>query len=154
MYQPTDLLAAARTAALFASDLSASSPLSCAEVDEAIRRAVRAHGGSRGCSVEVAGAYGEHPETAVLRMRWAQHVVEAMYSRSRGDRHGSAGSGSSFLQDEDCAGVARDPHLSGHLVAGDTDRMRAGLHGLEHPHVCRVDLGDGAGLVVDHVESR
>ncbi|HWM95952.1 MAG TPA: hypothetical protein VNO54_02750, partial [Streptosporangiaceae bacterium] len=31
--------------------------------------------GIRGCAARVAQAYGEHPETAVPRMRWARATV-------------------------------------------------------------------------------
>jgi hypothetical protein len=78
-----DLLIAARADALFASDLSVRCGPSQAAVETAIRSAVRAHGGVRGCAGEVGAAYGEHPETAVARMRWALQVIEAIYSRPR-----------------------------------------------------------------------
>ena len=41
---------------------------------QAIAAAVAAFG-IRGCAARVAQAYGEHPETAVLRMRWARAAV-------------------------------------------------------------------------------
>ncbi len=75
-----DHLIAARAEALFASDLSAHCHLSEAVVAAAIRHAVRAHGGVRGCAGEVGAAYGDHPETAAARMRWARQVIEAIYS--------------------------------------------------------------------------
>jgi hypothetical protein len=84
MNRSIDILNAARAEALFTSPLSATVQPSLAEVTEAIRRAVRAHGGSRGCAIEVAGEYGDHPETAVPRMRWALRSVEAIYARRRG----------------------------------------------------------------------
>jgi hypothetical protein len=62
--------------ALFTSDLSAFTHHTQASVQAAIRRAIRAHGGIRGCAGEVAAAYGEHPETAAPRMRWARAVAE------------------------------------------------------------------------------
>jgi hypothetical protein len=43
-------------------------------VHQAIAAAVAAFG-IRGCAARVAQAYGEHPETAVLRMRWARATV-------------------------------------------------------------------------------
>jgi len=36
--------------------------------------AVAAYGGS-GCAARVAQAFGEHPEAAVTRMRWARTMV-------------------------------------------------------------------------------
>src|SRR5215510_14981188 len=35
--------------------------------------------GARGCAAQVAQAYGEHPETAVVRMRWARAAHPAGY---------------------------------------------------------------------------
>jgi hypothetical protein len=81
----TDLLTVARANALFASDLSAWSGHSRAEVATAIRHAIHAHRGSRGCAGEVAAAYGERGETAAQRMRWALAVIEAFYSHSSCD---------------------------------------------------------------------
>jgi hypothetical protein len=74
-------LVEARAAALFASDLSAHGAHTEAEVAAAIRVAIGAHSGLRGCAGEVAAAYGECPETAARRMRWARAVVEDMYGR-------------------------------------------------------------------------
>ena len=73
------LLAAARSEALFTSTLSARAELDEAQVANAIRTAIRTHGGSHGCAAEVAHEYGDHPETAVARMRWALAVVSALY---------------------------------------------------------------------------
>jgi hypothetical protein len=64
----------ARADALFASALQRSDEPSTAQVRQAIAAAVRAFG-TRGCAGLVAQAYGEHPETAVSRMRWARAAV-------------------------------------------------------------------------------
>ena len=69
---------AARAEALFTSDLSARGEYTQIEVAAAIRRATGAHDGIRGCLGEVAAAYGEHPETAARRMRWARAVIESI----------------------------------------------------------------------------
>ncbi|MDQ7906409.1 hypothetical protein RB614_17990 [Phytohabitans sp. ZYX-F-186] len=45
----------------------------------AIRGAIRAHGGARGVAADVAAAYGDHPETAVPRLRWVRCVVDQVY---------------------------------------------------------------------------
>jgi hypothetical protein len=84
-----DALTAARAEALFTSPLATGSHPTRATVDEAIRVAVRAHGGVRSCAADVAGEYGDHPELAVPRMRWARAVVEQRYGgrRTRPDRH-------------------------------------------------------------------
>src|SRR5437763_16518513 len=60
-----------RADALFASALQRSDEPSAAQAGQAIAAAVRAFG-TRGCAARVAQAYGEHPETAVARMRWAR----------------------------------------------------------------------------------
>jgi hypothetical protein len=76
---PAQLLAA-RAEALFTSDLSARGQYTQTEVAAAISRAMGAHNGLRGCVAEVAAAYGEHPETAARRMRWARAVIESINS--------------------------------------------------------------------------
>ncbi|WP_196943323.1 hypothetical protein [Streptomyces sclerotialus] len=78
-----DLLSAARAEALFSSALAVDSQPTKDEVETAIRQAVRQHHGTRGCAVVLAGAYGEYPETAVPRMRWALRQVRAAYPRAR-----------------------------------------------------------------------
>ena len=83
MTTQTNLLTAARAEALFTSHLSATAPPSRREVTAAIRHAVLAYGGTRGCAIEVAGAYGDHPETAAPRMRWALSVVHSVYLSAR-----------------------------------------------------------------------
>ena len=69
-------ISTARADALFASPLQRSEAPSPAQVHQAIAAAVAAFG-IRGCAARVAQAYGEHPETAVLRMRWARAAVAA-----------------------------------------------------------------------------
>ena len=60
--------------ALFASMLQRSDGPSAGQVRKAIAGAVRAYGG-RGCAERVAQEFGDHPETAVARMRWACGVI-------------------------------------------------------------------------------
>ena len=67
---------AARADALFASALQRSDEPSPAQIDQAIAAAVRAFG-TQGCAARVAQAYGEHPETAGPRMRWARAAIAA-----------------------------------------------------------------------------
>jgi len=62
--------------ALFASALQRSDDPSAAQVRQAIAAAIGAFG-TRGCAARVAQAYGEHPETAVPRMRWARAAAAA-----------------------------------------------------------------------------
>ena len=54
----------------------------CLRVRQAIAAAVRAFG-ARGCAARVAQEYGEHPETAVRRMRWARTAVTGVFGGAR-----------------------------------------------------------------------
>ena len=65
-----------RADALFASALQRSDHPTVNQVRQAIAAALATFG-SRGCAARVAQAYGEHPETAVPRMRWARAAVAA-----------------------------------------------------------------------------
>jgi hypothetical protein len=71
MNTASDILTTARAAALFVSDVSVHDQLTGAQIDAAVRRSLHLHGGSRGCAADVAAAYGDHPELAAPRMRWA-----------------------------------------------------------------------------------
>ena len=64
-------LLAARAAALFASDLPTGARPEIAEIAAVIATSVHACGGTRGCVAMMAAAYGDYPETAAPRMRWA-----------------------------------------------------------------------------------
>ena len=76
LYQEPTLLAAL-TDALFTSDLSARREHTRIDVASAIEYAISTHQGIGGCAAEVAAAYGEHPETAAPRIRWARAVIDA-----------------------------------------------------------------------------
>ena len=107
-------LNAARAYALFASDLSSQCCPNGVTVAAAIKFAIAAYGGVRGCVGEVGAAYGEHPETAAPRMRWARHVIDEMYSPAPGPCSEPAGDGLNSqippAQISDLAGVtARMP---------------------------------------------
>ena len=69
-------ISTARADALFASALQRSDEPTVAQVHGAIAAALAAFG-IRGCAARVAQAYGDHPETAVLRMRWARAAIAA-----------------------------------------------------------------------------
>lgn len=71
----------ARAEVLFASTLSASEPHDRAELRAAIAAAVRHHGGVRGCAERMAEAYGEYPDTAAQRMRWARNAARPLSPR-------------------------------------------------------------------------
>jgi hypothetical protein len=76
-------ISTARAEALFASALQRSDEPSAAQVHRAIAAAVRAYG-VKGCAARVAQAYGDHPETAMLRMRWARATVTATFGGTFG----------------------------------------------------------------------
>jgi hypothetical protein len=65
------MLTVARAEALFASTLSACEPHDRAELKAAIAAAVREYHGVKGCAAQMAAEFGEHPEQAAQRMRWA-----------------------------------------------------------------------------------
>ena len=72
---PCDLsISSTRADALFASALQRSDEPGPGQVRQAIAAAVAAYGGP-GCAARVAQAFGEHPETAVTRMRWVRTMV-------------------------------------------------------------------------------
>jgi hypothetical protein len=63
--------------ALFASVLQRSDNPSAGQVRKAIATAVRAYG-RLGCVQRVAQEFGDHPEAAVDRMRWARAVADEL----------------------------------------------------------------------------
>lgn len=75
---------AVRSEALFVSALQRSDEPGFGQIQEAVTRAVRELG-SRGCAARVAQEFGDHPETAVARMRWARQLVEAAYGAARAE---------------------------------------------------------------------
>jgi hypothetical protein len=70
---------AARYNALFASDAQASGALSPAQLQQMITQTIRAHG-SHGCACLVAQEFGDHPELAMARMRWAREQVNRVFA--------------------------------------------------------------------------
>jgi hypothetical protein len=75
---------AARADALFASALQISDEPSAVQVRQAINVATSMLG-DLGCAARVAQEFGEHPETAVTRMRWARAEVAGVFSRLESD---------------------------------------------------------------------
>jgi hypothetical protein len=61
--------------ALFASSLQPSDQPTREEVESAVEESLAGHGGPGGCAEVLAGTYGEYPETAAARMRWALAVI-------------------------------------------------------------------------------
>jgi hypothetical protein len=70
-------------AALFASSLQRSDNPSTGQIRQAIAAAVHAYGGP-GCAERVAQEFGDHPETAVMRMRWARAVASEVFGSAPG----------------------------------------------------------------------
>jgi hypothetical protein len=81
---PYDLsLDTVRADALFASALQCSDEPSAAQIRQAIIMITSALG-CTGCAARVAQEYGEHPETAAARMRWARTAVAGAFGGSSG----------------------------------------------------------------------
>jgi hypothetical protein len=86
MSRGPDILAVARAEALFTSELGTGAHPSRVEATSAIRCALRANGGVRGCVARLADEYGDHPDTAVRRMRWALTLVDDLFAHHAGSR--------------------------------------------------------------------
>jgi hypothetical protein len=74
-------IGAVRADALFVSALQRSGKPSTGQVRQAVAAAVRAFG-SQGCAQLVAQEFGDHPEMAVARMRWARQVAGEAFGSS------------------------------------------------------------------------
>ena len=70
---------AVRADALFASDLQRRDEPSVGQVRQAVAAAISAFG-CPGCAGRVAQEFGDYPETAVIRMRWARSVVHEAFA--------------------------------------------------------------------------
>jgi hypothetical protein len=79
-YDPS--ISDAQADALFASALQRSDAPSRWQVRQAIATAIGLYG-QLGCTARVAQAYGEHPETAVIRMRWARTAIADTFGGSQ-----------------------------------------------------------------------
>ena len=74
---------ALQTDALFASALQRSDELSVSQIRRAVAAALHGYGAA-GCAGRVAQEFGDHPETAAARMRWARTAVAALERQSSG----------------------------------------------------------------------
>jgi len=72
-----------RCEALFASNMQGSEDTDRKRVRATIMATVSAFG-SRGCAARVAQEFGDHPDTAIPRMRWARTVISMVYGMDRG----------------------------------------------------------------------
>jgi hypothetical protein len=89
---PGGTLTAAWAAALFASVLQRSDEPTASQVRQAVAAATRAYGAG-GCAARVAHEFGEHPETAATRMRWARMEVLGAFCRPGGPGYGDQPAG-------------------------------------------------------------
>jgi hypothetical protein len=62
--------------ALFASHLQPSDRPTTAQVEAAVIDSLHRHGGTTGCAAVCATAYGDHPDAAPTRMRWARTLAQ------------------------------------------------------------------------------
>jgi hypothetical protein len=74
-------ISAVRCDALFVSALQRSEHPDPGQVRLAVVTAERTYG-RQGCAAQVAQEYGEHPEIAAARMRWARGAVAAAFRRA------------------------------------------------------------------------
>ena len=73
-----DMISSVRAEALFASNLQSSDHPGAMAVRQAVALSLRQLG-VRGCAAQVAGEFGDHPDTAVTRMAWAIATVGVVY---------------------------------------------------------------------------
>ena len=72
-------ISAVRADALFVSALQRCEQPSTGQVRQAVAAALRAFG-LHGCAERMAQEFGDHPETAVARMRWARELVDEAFA--------------------------------------------------------------------------
>ncbi len=72
-------IGAVQADAVFVSGLRCCDEPSAGQVRQAVTAAIRAFGCS-GCAGRVAQEFGDHPETAVIRMRWARSVAREAFA--------------------------------------------------------------------------
>jgi hypothetical protein len=78
------------TEAVFVSGLQRRDELSAGQVRRAVAAAVGVLGCS-GCAGRVAQEFGDHPETAVIRMRWARGVAREAFADPAPEQGPAAG---------------------------------------------------------------
>ena len=89
-------IAVVRTDALFVSAVQRSDEPRAMQVRQAVAAAVRRFG-QRGCAERVAQEFGDHPEIAAVRMRWARQQIAEVFTepglRAPADRRGGHSGG-------------------------------------------------------------
>jgi hypothetical protein len=82
--------------AIFASALQRGDEPSARQVRRGAAAAIRAFGYS-GCAERVAQEFGDHPETAVIRMRWARAVAREAFANSVSEPGSQADAGALLI---------------------------------------------------------
>ena len=77
-YERRSTFEAIRAEALFASPLQSSESPSSDQVRHAVATTLRRFG-IRGCAAQLAGEFGDHPDTASARMTWALAMIRTTY---------------------------------------------------------------------------
>ena len=77
-YERPGTFEAVRAGALFASTLQPSGSPSPGQIRRAVTATMQRLG-VRGCAEQVAGEFGDHPDTAVARMSWALATINTAY---------------------------------------------------------------------------
>jgi hypothetical protein len=72
---------ALQASALFVSALQCSDEPNASQIRQAVAAAISAFG-HPGCAERAAQEFGDHPETAVIRMRWARVAARAAFEKS------------------------------------------------------------------------
>jgi hypothetical protein len=91
--------------ALFASALQRGDDVNAGQIRQAIVLSLDAYGGA-GCAGRVAQEFGDHPETAAARMRWARAAVALLDGQSVPTMRRIAAADSSLLERNPVAGLA------------------------------------------------
>jgi len=99
--------------AIFASGLQRSDEPTVGQVRQAVAAAMRAFGYS-GCAERVAQEFGDHPETAVIRMRWAREVARETFAASVSEPGPQADAG---------ALLAARPRLATEQISGSLEAL-------------------------------
>jgi len=93
---PCLTIGACQADAVFASRLQRGDEPTTGQVRQAVAAALRAFGYS-GCVARVAQEFGDHPEAAVIRMRWARAVVRGAFADSVSEPGLRADAGASLV---------------------------------------------------------
>jgi hypothetical protein len=91
--------------ALFVSALQRSDELNASQIWRAVAVALHAYGGA-GCAEQVAQEFGDHPETAAVRMRWARAMVMLLEGQPVPRRRQMAATDSSDLGRNPATGLS------------------------------------------------